>query len=98
MCACTGTLITEWDAGRERCEQFLQTEEAYVTLAEKLIQIAAYYKFDGWLINIENKIEVSYGKLQCQLFVLEFVTIFPFVRPMAVSLIDALFYLSESHV
>ncbi|XP_070581186.1 cytosolic endo-beta-N-acetylglucosaminidase-like isoform X2 [Ptychodera flava] len=52
-----GTLITEWDDGKERCQQFLKDEASYKTLADKLVEITKYYNFDGWLINIENKIE-----------------------------------------
>ena len=28
-------------------------------LVHRLVAVASYYKFDGWLINIENKIEVD---------------------------------------
>lgn len=54
----TGTVITEWDDGKARCEKFLQDVVSYKKFADQLVQIALYYKFDGWLINIENKIEV----------------------------------------
>ncbi|KAL3876300.1 hypothetical protein ACJMK2_034164 [Sinanodonta woodiana] len=54
-----GTVITEWDDGKKNCEIFLQTEESYKALANKLVQIAVYYQFDGWLINIENIIQVN---------------------------------------
>ncbi|XP_076852493.1 cytosolic endo-beta-N-acetylglucosaminidase [Brachyhypopomus gauderio] len=51
-----GTFITEWTDGEKVCEQFLATEETYRTAADKLVQIAHCYGFDGWLINIENKL------------------------------------------
>lgn len=54
-----GTLITEWDDGKKRCETFLSSEDSYKALADKLVEISAYYGFDGWLVNIENVIEVS---------------------------------------
>ncbi|XP_022089339.1 cytosolic endo-beta-N-acetylglucosaminidase-like isoform X2 [Acanthaster planci] len=51
-----GTVITEWTDGFQRCEQAFASEASYKALADKLVAIAKYYKFDGWLINIENKI------------------------------------------
>ena len=53
-----GTFITEWDDGKARCEDFLQSSNKYTVLAEKLVAMAKHYGFEGWLINIENKIEV----------------------------------------
>ncbi|XP_031558651.1 cytosolic endo-beta-N-acetylglucosaminidase-like [Actinia tenebrosa] len=52
-----GTLITEWDDGAQRCSEFLEDEHSYKALAKQLVEIADYYKFDGWLINIENPIQ-----------------------------------------
>ncbi|XP_069511317.1 cytosolic endo-beta-N-acetylglucosaminidase [Ambystoma mexicanum] len=50
-----GTFITEWDGGGQTCERFLAGEEAtYCAVADQLVQIAQFYQFDGWLINIEN--------------------------------------------
>nr|XP_006635444.2 PREDICTED: cytosolic endo-beta-N-acetylglucosaminidase isoform X1 [Lepisosteus oculatus] len=49
-----GTFITEWDDGSKICETFLAGEEPYRSVADKLVQIAHHYGFDGWLINIEN--------------------------------------------
>ncbi|KAJ8345547.1 hypothetical protein SKAU_G00297400 [Synaphobranchus kaupii] len=49
-----GTFITEWTDGGIMCELFLAGEESYRTAADKLVQIAHCYGFDGWLINIEN--------------------------------------------
>uniref|UniRef100_A0A8B9HF13 Cytosolic endo-beta-N-acetylglucosaminidase n=1 Tax=Astyanax mexicanus TaxID=7994 RepID=A0A8B9HF13_ASTMX len=49
-----GTFITEWTDGRKMCEVFLAEEEAYRSAADKLVQIAHCYGFDGWLVNIEN--------------------------------------------
>lgn len=57
-CFFLGTFITEWDDGKSNCEQFLSSVNAYTSLANKLVAIATYYKFDGWLINIENIIHV----------------------------------------
>ena len=58
VCYNTGTLITEWNDGKARCEMFLKTEKAYKQAADQLVAVAKYYGFDGWLVNIENVIEV----------------------------------------
>ena len=53
-----GTLITESEVGVKRCEKFLEKKASWETLANQLVDIAEYYRFDGWLINIENHIQV----------------------------------------
>lgn len=51
----TGTFITEWTEGGRLCEAFLAgTERSYQAVADRLVQIAEFFRFDGWLINIEN--------------------------------------------
>lgn len=60
--ASPGTFITEWTDGEKLCEAFLAGgEEAYGAVAEQLARIAQHYRFDGWLINIENTLSVSRG-------------------------------------
>ena len=54
-----GTVITEWDEGKETCSQFLCDNSCINQLVRKLVDIAKFYKFDGWFINIENTIEVK---------------------------------------
>ncbi|KAH0629382.1 hypothetical protein JD844_011431 [Phrynosoma platyrhinos] len=55
-----GTFITEWTEGRKICESFLSGEaEAYRAVADQLAEIAHFYAFDGWLVNIENSLSVS---------------------------------------
>lgn len=54
-----GTFITEWTDGAKICESFLAGESSFRAVADKLVQIAQYYGFDGWLINIENKLSES---------------------------------------
>ncbi|XP_038123504.1 cytosolic endo-beta-N-acetylglucosaminidase [Cyprinodon tularosa] len=49
-----GTFITEWTDGAAVCKTFLKDEKSYQEVANKLVQISQYYRFDGWLINIEN--------------------------------------------
>lgn len=52
-----GTLITESEEGKLKCEIFLKSKESCKQLADQLVQITQYYGFDGWLVNIENVIE-----------------------------------------
>ncbi|KAF7247448.1 Cytosolic endo-beta-N-acetylglucosaminidase [Varanus komodoensis] len=56
-----GTFITEWTDGGKMCEAFLagEDEEAYQAVAAQLAAIAQFYRFDGWLVNIENSLSVS---------------------------------------
>ncbi|XP_041363346.1 cytosolic endo-beta-N-acetylglucosaminidase-like [Gigantopelta aegis] len=54
-----GTIITEWDEGKETCRQFLCDNSCINQLVRKLVDIAKFYKFDGWFINIENTVEVE---------------------------------------
>ncbi|NWW79239.1 ENASE acetylglucosaminidase, partial [Climacteris rufus] len=55
-----GTFITEWTDGEKICEAFLAGgEEAFGAVAEQLARIAQHYRFDGWLINIENKLSAA---------------------------------------
>ncbi|XP_035424598.1 cytosolic endo-beta-N-acetylglucosaminidase [Cygnus atratus] len=50
-----GTFITEWTGGEKLCEAFLAGgAEAYRAVSDQLARIAQHYRFDGWLINIEN--------------------------------------------
>ncbi|CBN78701.1 Mannosyl-glycoprotein endo-beta-N-acetylglucosaminidase, family GH85 [Ectocarpus siliculosus] len=52
-----GTFITEWDKGYDVCEELLRSEETADRAAAKLTQIAVDHGFDGWLVNIENKVD-----------------------------------------
>ena len=54
-----GTFITEWKEGARYCSSILDNVESYQHFAKQLVDIACYYNFDGWLINIENEIIVS---------------------------------------
>ncbi|XP_065271832.1 cytosolic endo-beta-N-acetylglucosaminidase [Emys orbicularis] len=50
-----GTFITEQTSGGQLCEAFLAGEAAaYHAVAVQLGRIAHFYRFDGWLVNIEN--------------------------------------------
>ena len=53
-----GTVITESEDGVTRCSKFLEDMASWKNLANQLVDIAEYYRFDGWLLNIENPIQV----------------------------------------
>lgn len=55
-----GTFITEWKEGGQRCEAFLAGDDrSYQAVADQLVLMAQFLRFDGWLINIENSLSVS---------------------------------------
>ncbi|XP_054718354.1 cytosolic endo-beta-N-acetylglucosaminidase-like [Uloborus diversus] len=54
-----GTFITEWNDGATTCESMLADDASVQELCRILVKIASHYKFDGWLINIENKIQAN---------------------------------------
>ncbi|XP_059684389.1 cytosolic endo-beta-N-acetylglucosaminidase [Gavia stellata] len=55
-----GTFITEWTDGEKLCEAFLASgEEAYRAVSEQLARIAQHYRFDGWLVNMENPLSAA---------------------------------------
>ncbi len=58
-----GTLITEWDEGRLKCEQLLRSRASAEAAAEQLARLAQHHGFDGWLVNIENKLSQRHVKL-----------------------------------
>ncbi|KAM4663235.1 cytosolic endo-beta-N-acetylglucosaminidase isoform 2-T2 [Discoglossus pictus] len=50
-----GTFITEWEEGGKTCESFLAGDESsYKAVADQMVRLAQFYRFDGWLVNIEN--------------------------------------------
>ena len=59
-----GTLITESDDGAARCSKFLEDTASWQNLANQLVDIAEYYRFDGWLVNIENPIQVQFTQME----------------------------------
>lgn len=54
-----GTVIVEGAEGKLLCDEFLNTRESIIKFANALVQIAGFYKFDGWLLNIENEINTE---------------------------------------
>nr|CDJ92109.1 Glycoside hydrolase domain containing protein [Haemonchus contortus] len=55
-CLVLGTFITEWKGGAKLCDRILASEETVKRTVDCLVSLAVHYKFDGWLINIENRI------------------------------------------
>ncbi|XP_033739012.1 cytosolic endo-beta-N-acetylglucosaminidase-like isoform X3 [Pecten maximus] len=60
-----GTLITEWDDGKKRCHQIIESEESYMMFADKLVEITKHYGMDGWLVNIENVVQADRVQRMC---------------------------------
>ncbi|KAF5199306.1 Cytosolic endo-beta-n-acetylglucosaminidase [Thalictrum thalictroides] len=54
-----GTFITEWDEGRAICNTLLLTKESAEMYAERLTELAVALGFDGWLINMEVKLDAG---------------------------------------
>jgi mannosyl-glycoprotein endo-beta-N-acetylglucosaminidase len=56
-CPVYGTIITEWENGRDLLESMLSSRAKLERSVQQLVNIALYYRMDGWLINIENEVE-----------------------------------------
>ncbi|EIE20293.1 glycoside hydrolase, partial [Coccomyxa subellipsoidea C-169] len=54
-----GTFITEWKEGAEKCRQLFASSDSAEQTAHQLAAIAAFFRFEGWLINIECDLEAS---------------------------------------
>jgi mannosyl-glycoprotein endo-beta-N-acetylglucosaminidase len=54
-----GTLITEWETGKQICQQLFQTKKSAQDTAELLLHLARETQLHGWLINLENQIPVE---------------------------------------
>lgn len=52
-----GTVITESTEGQELCSKILSEDSTLHIFTNKLAEICTHYRFDGYLINIENQIE-----------------------------------------
>ena len=53
----TGTFITEWNSGRQLCRKIFSSTDTALRFASQLGAMARAYKFEGWLVNIENPLE-----------------------------------------
>ncbi|XP_054288978.1 cytosolic endo-beta-N-acetylglucosaminidase-like isoform X2 [Macrosteles quadrilineatus] len=51
-----GTLITEWGEGENIWNYILSDPEKTSLFSQKLAEICAHFKFDGYLLNVENKV------------------------------------------
>ncbi|XP_064405516.1 cytosolic endo-beta-N-acetylglucosaminidase-like isoform X3 [Halichondria panicea] len=51
-----GTIITEWTPGAQLCTQLFSEDWRVAQFCDQLVAMAAHYKIDGWLVNIENPI------------------------------------------
>ncbi|XP_041000722.1 cytosolic endo-beta-N-acetylglucosaminidase 1 isoform X2 [Juglans microcarpa x Juglans regia] len=54
-----GTFMAEWDEGRVICDRLLSTKESAHLYAERLAELADSLGFDGWLMNIEVKLDIE---------------------------------------
>ncbi|KAB2034345.1 hypothetical protein ES319_D04G078800v1 [Gossypium barbadense] len=54
-----GTFITEWDEGAAICKKLLSTKESAHKYAERLAELAVALGFDGWLLNLEVKVDIG---------------------------------------
>lgn len=53
----SGTIITEWTDGEELCTKLFHNSGSIDVGVEILVRIAEDFGFDGYLLNIENKIQ-----------------------------------------
>ncbi|GMH45314.1 hypothetical protein BSKO_13271 [Bryopsis sp. KO-2023] len=54
-----GCLVFEWDYGKDSVEELLKDEKTTNQLIDKLIELAVYFGFDGWLLNFEVELNVA---------------------------------------
>ncbi|CAH2236503.1 uncharacterized protein LOC120629640 [Pararge aegeria] len=59
-----GTVITEWATGAALWDRILASELESQNFVSALVAIAKTLKFDGWLLNIENKVAEPQQLLQ----------------------------------
>jgi len=54
----SGTIITEWDAGKKLMEELLHGPlDMQKKFIDQLVLMCEHYGMDGWLVNIENKVD-----------------------------------------
>ena len=54
-----GTIITEFDEGKKICDELLKNKETVDRFVDMCCKIAIHYKLEGWLLNIENKLDLD---------------------------------------
>ena len=52
-----GTIITEFQEGKKICDEVLQSRDTVDHFVTTCCSIAISHHFDGWLLNIENKLD-----------------------------------------
>jgi len=55
--AIVGTIITEWDDGIKICDEILKDSGTIDGVVQKLVLIVQDFGFEGYLVNIENKLK-----------------------------------------
>lgn len=56
----TGTLISEWDDGKKVWLDVLSDKNKLLLFSSKLAEICNHFKFDGYLLNVENEIPAEH--------------------------------------
>ena len=54
----SGTFITEFKEGKAICDQLLESDATVDRAVDALALLMKSFQFDGYLLNIENPIEV----------------------------------------
>nr|CAD7455738.1 unnamed protein product [Timema tahoe] len=52
-----GTIITEWNDGKEVWKQVLENSRSVLKFVDCLVNICLHFGFDGYLLNVENPME-----------------------------------------
>lgn len=68
-----GTLITENINGEKVWEKVLSTIEETKKFADALVALAKFYEFEGWLLNVENKINPQH--IEQLLYFIQYLTV-----------------------
>ena len=50
--------MTEFAAGAELCRRLLRSEQTVDDVIDRLVAISRHHGLDGWLLNIENPVDV----------------------------------------
>lgn len=72
---CVGTVITEWAEGAIFWEDVLSSDLNLQNFISVLVTIAKTLKFDGWLLNIENKVKVQIPPDFCDIPTTDFLSL-----------------------
>lgn len=53
----TGTFITEGSNGSTLLHEILASKEMVNNVVQSMVKLCKHYKFDGWLVNVECKVD-----------------------------------------